>query len=103
MKRYFYESLKKYKRMDFSSFHTPGHKCNFNVLNKLISLDFTELLLTDSLYEATGIIKKAEDDLAKLDKVSVIGFKKHISATVKGNGEYALNPKGTTQSDSEGR
>lgn len=66
MKRYLYESLKKYKRMDFSSFHTPGHKCNFNVLNKLISLDFTELLLTDSLYEATGIIKKAEDSLAKL-------------------------------------
>ena len=66
MKRYFYESLKKYKRMDMSSFHTPGHKCNFSELNKLLSLDFTELLLTDSLYEATGIIKKAEDSLAKL-------------------------------------
>lgn len=49
-----------------SSFHTPGHKCGFSVFNRLLSLDFTELPLTDSLYEAKGIIKKAEDSLSKL-------------------------------------
>lgn len=49
-----------------SSFHTPGHKCNFSVLDKLLSLDFTELPTTDSLYEATGIIKKAEELLTEL-------------------------------------
>lgn len=51
-----------------SSFHTPGHKCNFSVLNRLLSLDFTELPMTDSLYEASGIIKKAEDSLSALFK-----------------------------------
>lgn len=49
-----------------SSFHTPGHKCNFSVLPQLLSLDFTELPMTDSLYEANGIIKEAEESLTKL-------------------------------------
>lgn len=49
-----------------SSFHTPGHKCGFSVFNRLLSLDFTELPLTDSLYEANGIIKKAEESLSRL-------------------------------------
>ncbi len=66
MKKVFYESLKKYKGLGRSSFHTPGHKGNLSMLNKLLYLDFTELPLTDSLYEASGIIKKSETKLKTL-------------------------------------
>ena len=62
----FYEILKKYKNSDFSSFHTPGHKSNFFSKHDLISLDFTELPVTDSLYEASGIIKNLENEISKI-------------------------------------
>ncbi len=73
LKKHFYESLKKYKRLKRSSFHTPGHKCEMFKSNDLLSLDFTELPFTDSLYEANGIIAKAEENLSK-----VYGSKKSI-------------------------
>ena len=66
MKKFLYDSLKKYKRMERSSFHTPGHKGNFFKSRNLLSLDFTELPLTDSLYEASGIIAKTEENIKKL-------------------------------------
>ena len=66
MKKPFYNLLKKYKRLKRTSFHTPGHKCNFFKRTDLFTLDFTELPLTDSLYEASGIIKKSEENLSKL-------------------------------------
>lgn len=66
MKKTFYNSLKKYKRLGRSSFHTPGHKGEMFKSCDLLSLDFTELPLTDSLYEASGIIKQAEESLQKL-------------------------------------
>ncbi len=66
MKKKFYESLKKYRQMGRSSFHTPGHKGEMFKSCDLLSLDFTELPLTDSLYEASGIINQAEDSLRKL-------------------------------------
>lgn len=66
MKRKLYESLKRYKKLNRSSFHTPGHKSNVFGKSGILSLDYTELPLTDSLYEASGIIKRAEDDLTKL-------------------------------------
>lgn len=66
MKKHFYESLKKYKRIGRSSFHTPGHKGNFFKSRDLLSLDFTELPLTDSLYEASGIITEVEKNIEKL-------------------------------------
>lgn len=62
----FYEILKKYKKSDFSSFHTPGHKGNFFSKYDLISLDFTELSVTDSLYEASGIIKNLEIEISQI-------------------------------------
>ena len=37
-----------------------------------------------------------EDDLEKLDNVSVIGFKNHTAATIKGNGTHALKGTGST-------
>lgn len=61
-----YESLKKYKKLNRSSFHTPGHKCQKLVSGDLFALDFTELPLTDSLYEASGIIAGAEKSLSEL-------------------------------------
>lgn len=66
MKKIFYESLKKYKQMKRSSFHTPGHKGEFFKHKNLLELDFTELPLTDSLYEASGIIAKVEENIKKL-------------------------------------
>ena len=66
MKKHFYESLKKYKKIGRSSFHTPGHKGNFFKSRDLLDLDFTELPLTDSLYEAVGIIAEAEKNIEKL-------------------------------------
>ncbi len=66
MKKYFYNALSEYKNLNRSSFHTPGHKGNFLSDFNLFSLDFTELPFTDSLYEASGIIKKAEEAVSEL-------------------------------------
>lgn len=66
MREDFYDALVKYKNLDRSSFHTPGHKGKFLSEFNLFSLDFTELPLTDSLYEASGIIKEAEKSVSKL-------------------------------------
>ncbi len=61
----FYEILKKYRNLGFSSFHTPGHKSNFFSKYDLVSLDLTELPVTDSLYEASGIIKELEAEISE--------------------------------------
>ena len=60
-----YSQLIKHKNLDFSPFHTPGHKNNFFKEN-LFELDFTELPDTDALYEADGIILETEKNLAEL-------------------------------------
>lgn len=59
-----YESLCAYRERGFSSFHTPGHKDGACFPPDLLSLDFTELPETDSLFEAAGILKQAEDHAA---------------------------------------
>ncbi len=66
MKESLYNQLKKYKNLERSSFHTPGHKGHFFSRYNLNSLDFTELPATDSLYEASGAIKLAENRVSKL-------------------------------------
>ncbi len=60
-----YKSLLDYKKLNRSSFHTPGHKGTMNFTD-LFSVDLTELPLTDSLYEACGLIKTAEESISKL-------------------------------------
>ena len=65
MKTPIYSQLLKHKLLDYSPFHTPGHKNNFFPKN-LFELDFTELPDTDALYEAEGIILQTEKNLAKL-------------------------------------
>ena len=60
-----YSRLLEHKTLDYSPFHTPGHKNNFFKEN-LFELDLTELPDTDALYEADGIILETEKNLAKL-------------------------------------
>ena len=62
-----YTALLQHKALNRASFHTPGHKNNsFSLPQDLLSLDFTELPDTDSLFEADGPILEAEQLAAKL-------------------------------------
>lgn len=56
-----YDALLRHRGLGRASFHTPGHKNNPAALPPdLLSLDFTELPDTDSLFEADGPIREAE-------------------------------------------
>ena len=66
MQENLYKALLDYKSLGRSSFHTPGHKNNFYSKIDLLSLDYTELPMTDSLYEASGAIKASEEKVSKL-------------------------------------
>ena len=62
-----YDALRAHKNLNRASFHTPGHKNSKKIMSKrLFELDFTELPDTDSLYEASNVIKKAEMLMAQL-------------------------------------
>ena len=61
-----YQHLKEHRRLGYSSFHTPGHKCCGFFPEGLLDLDLTELPDTDSLFESSGIILEAERRLAQL-------------------------------------
>lgn len=62
-----YDALVYHRELRRASFHTPGHKNNPEALPQdLLSLDFTELPDTDSLFEADGPIHQAELLAAKL-------------------------------------
>lgn len=62
-----YTALLRHREQNRASFHTPGHKSNPSALpQELLSLDFTELPDTDSLFEASGAILEAEQLAAKL-------------------------------------
>lgn len=62
-----YTALVEHKKRGRASFHTPGHKNNPVALPPdLLSLDFTELPDTDSLFEADGPIARAEELAAEL-------------------------------------
>ncbi len=65
-----YDALLKYNNRNMSSFHTPGHKGNFDEIKKsLLSLDYTELPDTDNLFAPSGPILEAEKYAAKVLKV----------------------------------
>ena len=66
MQETLYKALLDYKSLGRSSFHTPGHKNNFYSKIELLSLDYTELPMTDSLYEANGAIKASEEKVEKM-------------------------------------
>lgn len=62
-----YTALLRHRALERASFHTPGHKTNPNALpHDLLSLDFTELPDTDSLFEADGIILDSERHAAQV-------------------------------------
>lgn len=62
-----YTALLEHQQKNRASFHTPGHKNAANSLPvDLLSLDFTELPDTDSLFEAEGVIFKAEQRATEL-------------------------------------
>lgn len=62
-----YSALLRHRDLGRASFHTPGHKNNPAALpGDLLSLDFTELPDTDSLFEANGPILEAEQLAAEL-------------------------------------
>ena len=62
-----YTALVRHGERGRASFHTPGHKGSPAALPRgLMSLDFTELPDTDSLYDASGPILKAERKAAAL-------------------------------------
>ena len=56
------EFAQEYKEADRARFHTPGHKGNFEPLNRLAlsGLDITELVGMGSLYEGNGPITHTE-------------------------------------------
>ena len=87
-KKSIYNSLVNHKKLKRSSFHTPGHKNNANFLKDLLSLDFTELDDTDSLFEANSSIlvseKKASEAFAtKRSLISAGGFTLCIQAMLR--------------------
>lgn len=62
-----YTALLQHQSRGRASFHTPGHKSAPCALPPdLLSLDFTELPDTDSLFEANGAILAAEERAAQL-------------------------------------
>lgn len=62
-----YDALINHKNYNRASFHTPGHKGRIDeIVHNLLQLDYTELPDTDSLYEASGCILKAEQKAADL-------------------------------------
>ncbi|MDQ5983170.1 MAG: Arginine decarboxylase [Eubacteriales bacterium SKADARSKE-1] len=68
-----YDALKMHRSLDYSSFHTPGHKGINIIPPDLLALDYTELPDTDSLFDAAGPILKAEQNAAE-----VFGAKKTL-------------------------
>lgn len=62
-----YNALLNHRDLKRAPFHTPGHKQRYReIFGDLLSLDYTELEDTDSLYEACGCILKAEQMAARL-------------------------------------
>ena len=61
-----YKSLVNHKKLKRSSFHTPGHKNNADFLKNILSLDFTELDDTDSLFEASNSILETEKKASEI-------------------------------------
>ena len=60
-----FQALRRHQRLGRASFHTPGHKSNPEAFPQdLLSLDYTELPDTDSLFEAEGPIREAEEAAA---------------------------------------
>ncbi|MGN1317632.1 MAG: aminotransferase class I/II-fold pyridoxal phosphate-dependent enzyme [Lachnospirales bacterium] len=61
-----YEKLRKLMEKNAYPMHMPGHKRNKNILpDEIYQWDITETGDVDNLHHPTGIIKKAQEDMAK--------------------------------------
>ncbi len=64
-----YCAVQNYAQANYLRFHTPGHSGHSSalggILEHILSLDVTELPETDSLFEASGVIRLAEEKAAK--------------------------------------
>lgn len=70
-----YQNLMEYQQKGRSSFHTPGHKCRPGALPfDPYALDLTELPETDSLFEASGILRAAERNAARVMDARDLAF-----------------------------
>ena len=63
-----YDFLKQYSESGTVRFHMPGHKgrCPHAALSAISAYDLTEIEGADSLFEANGIIERAEQNAASL-------------------------------------
>ena len=61
-----YQTLTAHREQNYASFHTPGHKNAAFFPADLLQLDYTELPDTDALYEASGVLRQAEEKLSQL-------------------------------------
>ncbi len=62
-----FSALERHLEQGRVSLHTPGHKGCAQILDRLrLSLDLTELPDTDALYEADGVIARAEKKASEL-------------------------------------
>ena len=75
-----YEQLSAYGASDFYPFHMPGHKRNkASVYGDFpIEQDITEIYGFDNLHHAEGIIKEAQEELARLYEVKQSFFYKKM-------------------------
>lgn len=71
-----------------TSFHMPGHKANadFKKLFSMAELDITELSYSDSLISPTGVIERAEREIAEILKAK----KAFITTDGSTSGVYAM-------------
>ena len=63
-----YKALENYSKSDYYPFHMPGHKRNKAAVNGNfpIETDITEIEGFDNLHHPEGILKKAQDTVAKI-------------------------------------
>ena len=65
MKLYINEAINEYIKRDIFPWHMPGHKRKV-AMDHLFEKDFTEVPGLDDLHHPEGIIKDAEDEIAKV-------------------------------------
>ena len=59
-----FEAIKAYTSQDYYPFHMPGHKRNIALIDRLYSIDITEIDGFDDLHRAEGIIQEGMERLA---------------------------------------
>lgn len=96
-----YQQLEEYSGQDYYPFHMPGHKRNTTLMEGkfLFERDITEIEGFDNLHHAEGILKRAQEDAARLYGTkesfycvngSTAALMSAISAAVSRNGKILM-------------